>query len=133
MGYLLFISDLVHGHKIESWNHLPWSVYPFYIGLDINAHLLIYDEFEVLTCANFEYTMQIQWSMGLQVIYIKSKWVTKVISRVIVFHVMVKEITNYLITNNWGNVFCDVKSWKYDYDVILMKLRSFQDWGFFNR
>ena len=66
-------------------------------------------------------------------LYIKSKRVTKVISRVIVFHVMVKEITNYLITNNWGNVFCDVKSWKYDYDVILMKLRSFQDWGFFNR
>ena len=77
--------------------------------------------------------MQTQWSMGLQVIYIKSKWVTKIL-RVIVFHVMVKEITNYLITNNWGNVFCDVKSsWKYDYDVIFMKLRSFQDWGFFNR
>ena len=36
----------------------------------MNAHLLMYDEFEVLTCANFEYTMQIQWSMGLQVIYI---------------------------------------------------------------
>ena len=72
--------------------------------------------------------------MGLQVIYIKSKWVTKVISRVIVFHVMVKEITNYLITNNWGNVFCDIKSsCKYDYDVIFMKLRSFQVWGFFNR
>ena len=33
----------------------------------------MYNEFEVLTCANFEYTMQIQWSMGLQVIYIKSK------------------------------------------------------------
>ena len=93
----------------------------------------MYNEFEVLTCANFEYTMQIQWSMGLQVTYIKSKWVTKLILRVIVFHVMVKEITNYLITNNWGNMFCDVKSWKYDYDEILMKLRSFQDWGFLNR
>ena len=132
MGYLLFISYLVNGHKIERWNHLPWSVYPLYINLDMNAHLLMYDEFEVLTCANFEYTMQIQWSMGLQVIYIRSKWVTKIL-RVIVFHVMVKEITNYLITNNWGNVFCDVKSWKYDYDEIFMKLRSFQVWGFFNR
>ena len=99
MGYLLFISYLVNGHKIERWNHLPWSVYPLYINLDMNAHLLMYDEFEVLTCANFEYTMQIQWSMGLQVIYIKSKWVTKIL-RVIEFHVMVKEITNYLIINN---------------------------------
>ena len=55
MGYLLFISYLVNGHKIERWNHLPWSVYPLYINLDMNAHLLMYDEFEVLTCANFEY------------------------------------------------------------------------------
>ena len=43
--------------------------------------------------------------MGLQVIYIKSKWVTKVISRVIVFHVMVKEITNYLITKTIEKMF----------------------------
>ena len=54
----------------------------------MNAHLLMYDKFEVLTWANFEYTMQIQWDYKLYILR-----VTKVILKVIVFHVMVKEVT----------------------------------------